>query len=175
MHDPLKAMQHANNVILIGMPASGKSTVGVILAKMMGYDFTDTDLLLQKKHGKKLTEMIRLYGIPTFLDMEAAVCEELNLTHTVIATGGSVVYRDNAMQHLKRLGTVVYLDVPLPELEKRLHNMKARGVVLEEGQSLQDLYKERCVLYQTYANLSVSEGIDSLEDTVSRVYEAVNG
>ena len=162
-----------DNIILIGMPASGKSTIGVILAKLMGYDFTDTDLLLQKKHGRKLKDLIRQYGSSSFLDMEAEVCRSLDLTNTVIATGGSVIYRDYAMQHLKSLGTVVYLEVPLPELEKRLHNMKARGVVLEEGQKLEDLYAERCVLYQAYADVVVSEGTNSLEQTVHQIYESL--
>lgn len=163
-----------NNIVLIGMPASGKSTVGVILAKLMGYDFTDTDLLLQKKHGCKLKDLIQKYGSSSFLDMEAEVCKDLDLTHTVIATGGSVVYRDYAMQHMKDLGSIVYLEVQLPELKKRLHNMKARGVVLENGQKLEDLYNERCVLYQNYADLVIPEGTDPLEKTVACVYKSLN-
>ena len=161
----------ANNIILIGMPASGKSTVGVILAKMLGLDFIDTDILIQRQEGARLEDIIDTRGIEVFLDIESDVCCSLNVSNTVIATGGSVVYRDRAMSHLKSIGKVVYLQVGIDLLESRLSDMKERGVVLKNGQTLLDLFTERTALYEHYADLTVDENDLSLEETVHLVKE----
>ena len=158
------------NIILIGMPASGKSTVGVVLAKLMGCDFIDTDLLIQRRTGLRLSEIIETQGFDAFLAAEEAACLSLCVDHSVIATGGSVVYSDVAMRHLKGLGTVVYLSVDFPTLQSRLHDVRGRGVVLRQGQSLADLYAERAPLYRDYADVTVQEGNGSLEETVQTVY-----
>ena len=161
------------NIILIGMPASGKSTVGVILAKLLGYDFIDTDLLIQRQTGLRLSEIIRSQGLDAFLAAEEAACLSLRADHSVIATGGSVIYSDAAMRHLKELGTVVFLSVDFKALQSRLHDVRGRGVVLRPGQSLVDLYAERVPLYREYADITVPEGQGSLEETVQAVYRKV--
>lgn len=161
------------NIILIGMPASGKSTVGVILAKLLGYDFIDTDLLIQRKTGLRLSEIIRSQGLDAFLAAEEAACLSLCADHRVIATGGSVIYSDAAMRHLKELGTVVFLSVDFKALQSRLHDVRGRGVVLRPGQTLVDLYAERVPLYREYADITVPEGQGSLEETVQAVYQKV--
>ena len=158
------------NIILIGMPASGKSTVGVILAKLLGYDFIDTDLLIQRQTGLRLSEIIQTQGLDAFLAAEEAACLSLYADHSVIATGGSVIYSDAAMRHLKGLGTVVYLSIDFKALQSRLHDVRGRGVVLRPGQSLVDLYGERVPLYRDYADITVQEGDGSLEETVQAVY-----
>ncbi len=169
-------MEAHENIVLIGMPTSGKSTAGVILAKILGMGFVDTDLLIQKKTKKKLSELIESESLSGFLAIEEEVCSELGITDpdllsdgSVIATGGSVVYSEKAMRHLKEIGKVVYLKIDLPTLQKRLHNAKQRGVVLRKGQSLSDLYEERTPLYEKYADLVVSEAGLNMEETVHRI------
>ncbi len=164
----------ANNIVLIGMPASGKSTVGVILAKILGMDFLDTDLLIQKRSGMRLPDLIEAKGISGFMSVEEEVCASVDVRDTVIATGGSVVYGRRAMEHLKHIGTVVYLKVGYEILMQRLHNVRQRGVVLKEGQSVSELYKERTVLYEAYADITVSEEGREIEETVTAVAEAVS-
>ena len=160
-------------VTLIGMPASGKSTVGVILAKVLGMDFVDTDLLIQRQEKARLETIIARIGNEAFLRLEGKLCAELTLDHAVIATGGSVVYSRNAMKNLKRLGPVVYLQVDYETLAGRLHDIRKRGVVLPEGTTLKELYEERCGLYEAYADITVPEGRLSLEETVELVYENI--
>ena len=145
-------MKSSKNVILIGMPGSGKSTVGVVLAKVLGYRFIDSDLEIQSQEGKRLPELIEEFGTEGFLDIEARVNASIEAERCVIATGGSVVYRDSAMQHLKEIGTVVYLKLTCEELEERLGDLRCRGVALQEGQTLQSLYEERIPLYEKYAD-----------------------
>ena len=161
------------NIILIGMPASGKSTVGVVLAKLLGCDFIDTDLLIQRRTGFRLSQIIRDRGLDAFLAEEEAACLSLRAENSVIATGGSVVYSAAAMRHLKALGTVVHLSVDFRTLQSRLHDVRGRGVVLRPGQSLADLYAERAPLYRDYADITVPEGDGSLEETVQAVYRAL--
>ena len=161
------------NIILIGMPSSGKSTVGVILAKLLGYDFIDTDLLIQRQTGLRLSEIIQSRGLDAFLAAEETACLSLCADHSVIATGGSVIYSDTAMHHLKGLGTVVFLSVDFKTLQSRLHDVRGRGVVLRPGQSLVDLYAERAPLYREYADITVPEGQRTLEETVQAVYRKV--
>ena len=132
-----------DNIILIGMPAVGKSTVGVIVAKRLGYNFVDTDLVIQEKEGKLLREIIAEVGPDGFLEVEDRINAEIEAEKTVIAPGGSVVYCENAMKHYKEIGKVVYLQVSFETINKRLRNAKSRGVVLRDGQTLKDLYEER--------------------------------
>lgn len=159
------------NIILIGMPTSGKSTVGVVLAKILGMDFLDTDLLIQRKTAKRLNEVIDAQGTEAFLKIEESVCAALAVDNTVIATGGSVVFSAAAMEHLKENGRTVYLKISLDELKKRLQDAKARGVILRDGESIEELYAEREALYDRYADAVVSEEGLSLEETVFAVRE----
>ncbi len=162
-----------DNVILIGMPGVGKSTVGVVLAKLLGYHFIDTDLVIQEKEGRLLKEIIAAEGNDGFLKIEDRINAELDAEHSVIAPGGSVVYGENAMKHFKEIGTVVYLKASYEMINERLSNLEGRGVVLKEGQTLKNLYDERCVLYEKYADLTVDEQGRSLADTARAVASLV--
>ncbi len=154
------------NIILIGMPGVGKSTIGVILAKVLGYQFLDADLLIQQQEGKLLKDIIAEVGTEGFIQVENRVNANINCDKTIIATGGSVIYGQEAMEHLKEIGTVVYLEVPFSILEKRLSDIKGRGVVLKDGQTLYDLFMERTPLYEKYADVRVSEEGLGVEETV---------
>lgn len=157
------------NIVLIGMPGCGKSTVGVLLAKALGMSFVDTDVVLQAQEKRKLQEMIDEIGIDEFLLKEQQAILSLNCHHTVIATGGSVVYGKEAMEHLHAGGTVVYIRLAYEEIEKRLSNLATRGVTLRSGQTLRDLYEERIPLYETQADVTIeADGLD-IEQTVSRI------
>jgi len=158
-----------NNIILIGMPTSGKSTIGVILAKILGYHFIDADIVIQEKEGRKLSRIIAEDGVDGFIDIENRINSEINADRTVIATGGSVVYGKEAMEHYKEIGKVVYLKVSFETLKKRLHHAKQRGVVMKDGQTLESLYEERVALYEKYADITVDEGRDSLEKVIEKV------
>ena len=162
-----------NNIILIGMPTSGKSTVGVILAKLLGMDFVDSDLIIQKKTGKKLAEIIQDEGLDGFMNIEENVCCEIDSQDTVIATGGSVVYSERTMEHFKTIGRIVYLKIDYDTLEERLHHTKQRGVVLRPGQTKKELYDERTVLYEKYADICVSEEGMGIEETVQKLGEMI--
>lgn len=153
-----------SNIILIGMPGVGKSTVGVVLAKILGYHFVDTDLVIQEKEGRLLKDIIEQEGNEGFIKIEEKINTELEAEHSVIAPGGSVVYGDKAMRHFKEIGTVVYLKASYEVINTRLSNLKGRGVVLKEGQTLKNLYDERCVLYEKYADITVDEGDRDLSD-----------
>ncbi|MBQ8868311.1 MAG: shikimate kinase [Oscillospiraceae bacterium] len=144
-----------DNIVLIGMPGAGKSTVGVLLAKRLGYRFVDTDLLIQEIEGKRLFEIMRDNGNEYFADAENRIVASLKVERSVIATGGSVVFGSDAMQNLKSLGKVVYLRVPLAELEKRVNNFETRGILMKSGQTLKDIYAERTPLYERYADLTI--------------------
>lgn len=141
-----------DNVVLIGMPGAGKSTVGVVLAKRLGYRFVDSDLVIQEKYGKLLHELIEEHGVEGFWKIENDVNASLQLHRCVIATGGSAIYGAEAMEHLRSIGTVIYLRLPYTEIEERLGDLNARGVTLRPGQSLRDLYEERVPLYGLYAH-----------------------
>lgn len=162
-----------DNIILIGMPAVGKSTVGVIVAKRLGYNFIDTDILIQEETGKLLREIIAQQGIEGFLKVEDAVNSRVNVKNTVISPGGSVVYCENAMKHYKEIGKILYLKVSYETISKRLKNAKKRGVVLRDGQTLEDLYNERVKLFEKYADITVSEDGFSLEETIDNVLQAL--
>ena len=161
------------NIILIGMPGVGKSTLGVILAKELGYQFIDSDLLIQNREGRLLREIIEQDGVDGFLAIEDQVNAALEAERSVVATGGSVVYGEAAMRHLKASGRVVYLQLPFAELQKRLGNLHNRGVVLRGGQTLQDIYTERCRLYEKYADITVNESGLDLEGTLEAVRKAL--
>ena len=157
------------NIIFIGMPASGKSTVGVVVAKRLGYGFVDTDLLIQAQEKKLLKEIIAEVGNEGFLKIENQVNRDVDVDRCVISPGGSVVYCEEAMNHYKEIGTIVYLKVPFETIDRRISNAKNRGVVLREGQTLKDLYDERTALFEKYADYTISEEGLSLEDTIDEV------
>lgn len=164
-------MEKQKNIILIGMPGVGKSTLGVVLAKVLGYQFLDSDLLIQEQENRKLSEIIEEEGYEGFQKIEDRVNASIHTLHTVIATGGSVVYCSRAMKHLRENGTVVYLHVSLRELQKRLGNLRGRGVLLKDGQTLEDLYRERTPLYEKYADIKVSEEGKDLEESLQALLE----
>ena len=156
------------------MPGSGKSTIGVILAKVLRYQFLDSDLLIQKQEKRTLSEIIEQDGMEKFKEIENRVNLSINVTDTVIAPGGSVIYCDEAMKHLKSIGKVVYLKLSLESLSKRLGNLRGRGVLLKEGQTLEDLFKERTPLYEKYADLTVNEEGKDLEESLQAVLEIIH-
>ena len=153
------------------MPGVGKSTVGVILAKVIGYQFLDADLVIQQREQRLLREIIDDVGTEGFIEIENRVNASIEASRTIIATGGSVVYGKEAMEHLKSIGTVIYLHVPFADLEKRLADIKGRGVVLREGQTLYDLYLERTPLYEKYADLEIPEEGLNVEQTVDKLID----
>ena len=162
-----------NNITLIGMPGSGKSTVGVVLAKRLGRRFVDSDLVIQERHGKLLHELITEHGVEGFWQIESNVNASLNLENSIIATGGSACYEPEGMQHLRDISTVVYLKLPYEEVEQRLGDLNARGVTLQPGQTLRDLYEERTPLYEKYADITICEDGCEIEDTIENVLEEV--
>ena len=165
----------SDNIVLIGMPASGKSTVGVILAKLLGYDFIDADLLIQRREGRLLSEIIRDVGLDGFLAVENNVCSGIEASKTVIATGGSAVYGEETMRHLREIGWIVWLDADFEAIRGRLSDIRGRGVVLREGQTLRALYDERAALYRRYADIAVPEAGQGVEATVEAVRRALEG
>lgn len=165
---------HMKNIVLIGMPGAGKSTIGVILAKVAGMNFVDADLLIQAREKRLLSRIIEEEGVDGFIAIEERVNAGIQAENSVIATGGSVVYGPKAMEHLREIGTVVYLRLPYEEISARLRNIKGRGVVLKQGQTLRDLYEERTRLYEKYAHIIVDEEGLSVEETVESTLQALN-
>lgn len=160
-----------NNLIFIGMPAVGKSTVGVVLAKRLGKKFVDTDLLIQEQENKLLREIIAEEGEEGFLKIENRVNCGVDVENAIISPGGSVVYCEDAMKHYKEIGTVVYLAVSYQTIESRIRNPQKRGVVLKPGQTLRDLYDERSKLFEKYADVTVREDGCRIEETIDAVLE----
>ncbi len=160
-----------NNYVLIGMPGAGKSTVGVVLAKRLGYRFLDSDLVIQEKTGKLLYQLIEELGEAGFLVLENEVNASLCVQKTVIATGGSAVYGKEAMEYLRRNGQIVYLKLPYEELEERLGDLHERGVVLRPGFTLRDLFTERTSLYERYADITVDCGGKSIRQVMEEIVE----
>ncbi len=160
-----------DNIILIGMPGSGKSSVGVVLAKALGKDFLDVDLVIQAREKALLQDILNERGVEAFLDVESAAVRSVDCENTVVAPGGSCVCRGEAMEHLRRLGTVVYLKLSLGEVEGRIHNLATRGIALQPGQTIADVYNYRAPLYERYAHITVEADGQSLAQTV----EAVKG
>lgn len=161
------------NVVLIGMPGCGKSTCGVIVAKMLLKNFFDTDLLIQNIEGMSLQNIIDTKGTDYFESAEESAILNLDIKGTVIATGGSVVYSKKAMEHLKKLGTVVFLNLSFGSMQKRISNFKTRGVLMKKGNSLLDMYNERLPLYQSWADVTINCDNETAEDTAQAIYDAV--
>jgi len=158
-----------DNIVLIGMPGAGKSTVGVVLAKKLGMGFTDSDLVIQDTYGRLLHELIEEHGVEGFWKIENEVNASLNPVRSIIATGGSAVYGEQAMEHLREIGLVIYLKLPFDDVAKRLGDLNARGVTLKAGQSLMDLYEERTPLYEKYADMTIECGDKMLREIVEEI------
>lgn len=162
------------NVVMVGMPGSGKSTIGVILAKSLGFDFVDTDLVICKREGKKLQEIIDTEGLERFLEIEQQVGEEISSVNSVVATGGSMILSDEAMKNLKKDGIVVYVEVPLEILKKRITNMKTRGIAFKKGETLEDIFRVRTPLYEKYADITITADENTVpEDCVNQIVERI--
>lgn len=159
----------SSNIVLIGMPGSGKSTCGVLAAKALLKNFFDTDLLLQNLEGKRLQSIINENGIEYFNEAEEKAILSLDIRGTVIATGGSVVYSEKAMAHLRSLGKIIYLRLGYEEMEKRIKNITTRGIVLKEGETLLDMYNERASLYERYADEILNCDGMTVEETVESI------
>ncbi|NLY71882.1 MAG: shikimate kinase [Clostridiales bacterium] len=161
------------NLVLIGMPACGKSTIGVVLAKTLGKAFLDTDLLIQKREGDLLQNLIDKKGMDKFLKMEEEALLSIDVNNTVIATGGSVVYSDKGMKKLSELGTIVYIELPLETIVKRINNIHSRGIAMGKGETLADLYKKRVPLYEKYADITIkAEGL-SVEGVIDQIISKI--
>lgn len=160
-----------NNIILVGMPSCGKSTVGVVLAKTMNKGFVDTDILIQQREGRTLQDIINTCGNDYFHQVEEAVLLDFDGQNYVVATGGSAIYFDRAMDKFKEDGKIVYLKVSLDTVLKRLNNIKTRGVTLAKGQTLGDLYHQRVPLYEKHADVIIEADGMSVEQVVERIIE----
>lgn len=169
-------INNTSNIILIGMPGAGKSTLGVVLAKILNYSFVDADLLIQSQCDKTLQKIIDACGPDGFIEVENEVLCTLSADQSVIATGGSAVYSDEAMKHLSSIGTVVYLQVSLKELEKRLGGLYERGVVMKDGigMSLNALYEERIPLYKKYAEVTIDIDGLSVRDAARQLVDKLS-
>lgn len=157
------------NIILIGMPGCGKSTVGVILAKTLGIGFVDTDLIIQQRENRLLQNIIDTDGIDSFLDCECEAVKSVNCDNCVIATGGSVVYREEAVKHLKENGKIIYLNVSLDEIKKRLNNISTRGIAAKKNESVDSIFMERSPLYNKYADYVLNLESSTAEETVNEI------
>lgn len=160
------------NIVLIGMPGAGKSTVGVVVAKRMGYRFVDSDLVIQETYGRLLHELIEEYGIEGFWRLENDVNASLDAERSVIATGGSVCYEEEAMERLAEKGLLVYLRISLASLQERLGDLNARGVTLRPGQTLEELYEERLPLYEKYAEITIDCEEKQLREVAAEVCDS---
>ncbi len=166
-------MNNKSNIVLIGMPGAGKSTIGVVVAKKLGYRFTDSDLVIQETFGKLLHELIAERGVEGFWALENEINASLELENTVIATGGSACYGKEAMEHLRKNGVVVYLELGYDSLTERLGDLNARGVTILPGQTLKELYEERIPLYEQYADVKVNCEGKLLREVVEEVCKQV--
>ncbi|MDD6381476.1 MAG: shikimate kinase [Lachnospiraceae bacterium] len=163
-----------DNIVLIGMPGCGKSSLGVVLAKALGYRFIDSDLLIQERENRLLSEIIEQDGLDGFKKIEEQVNASIAVSKTVIATGGSVVYGPEAMKHLEEIADIVYLKLPLEEIDSRLGDLNQRGVAVKPGQTLEDLYEERVPLYEKYADIIVDIYHMDIRNSVARVISYLN-
>lgn len=161
-----------NNIVLIGMPGSGKSTVGVMLAKKLGYDFVDTDNLISSREKTTLQKIIDEKGVESFIEIEGIVGKELNVDNTVIATGGSMVFSDDAMKNLLNNSKCVFIDVPLQEIKRRVKNIDTRGIAMEKGDTLDTLYQKRMPKYREYADITVEVKQNSrIENVANKILD----
>lgn len=158
-----------DNVILIGMPGAGKSTVGVLLAKALGYDFIDTDLIIQGRLNNRLYKIIEEHGIDYFLQAENKIVSEVSADRTVIATGGSVAFGKEAMEHLRQMGKVVYIKLGCDEIKRRVKNITTRGIVMKKDETIEDIYSERAPLYERYADITVDVENTTIEEAVEKI------
>jgi len=161
------------NYTLIGMPASGKSTIGVILAKKLGYEFIDSDIVIQRETGKKLSTLINELGIDEFLELEDRINSSINTQDTIISTGGSAIYGEKAMKHFQEIGEIVYLRINFEALNERIPDMDKRGVVHKAQQSLKDVYKERSILYKKYATIVVDLDNKTIDESIDLIYDMI--
>lgn len=157
------------NIVLVGMAGCGKSTIGVLLAKRLGMNFIDTDLLIQQKDGRLLQEIINSDGNEKFIQIENNILKELKTSNTVIATGGSAVYSEEGMSILKQNSCCVYLELSISELTKRIHNIETRGIVMQGGNTLDDVLNERQPLYEKYCDIKINCNSKSIEDCVENI------
>lgn len=162
-----------SNIVLIGMPGCGKSTIGVILAKTIGVGFVDIDLIIQQRENRLLQDIIDSDGIEAFLDCEENAVKTIDCQNTVIATGGSVVYRENSIKHLKNNGKIFYLDVPLNEIKKRLNNISTRGIAANKNDSIESIFNERESLYKKYADEIIDLTDCSVEQAVEEICKKI--
>jgi shikimate kinase len=158
-----------SNLVLIGMPGAGKSTIGVILAKRLGFDFLDTDVLIQAKRRRRLQDIIDREGLAAFCKIEEETLLALRTKRTIIATGGSVIYSEAGMDALGKTGLIVFIDVPLSELEKRIRDMNTRGMVIDPGETLAELYHRRLPLYRRWADRTVGWREETVEEVAARI------
>lgn len=166
-------MKNMDNLILIGMPSAGKSTAGVLLAKKIGYGFVDCDLMIQGEEKALLSDLIDMNGPEGYLELENRVCSGIYVSRCVVATGGSVCYCEEAMEHLRSLGTIIYLDISAEEAERRLSNLKKRGVVMRSGiHTVKELHRERVPLYEKYADIVVDCNGLTIDETVETLAAA---
>ena len=161
------------NIVLIGMPGAGKSTIGVILAKSLLFDFCDTDLSIQKETGESLCDTISKIGIDEFIRLEENVICKQELVNSVVATGGSAVYGEGAMKRLKENGVIVYLKVSPEELQGRIKNIHTRGIAMKEGTTIKALYEERAPLYERYADITIECDGRTAEESVDLIVEKI--
>lgn len=171
--ETVQALGKKNNITMIGMPGAGKSTVGVVLAKVLGYRFVDSDLEIQEQAGKLLHELIEELGDEGFLEVENRVNAALQVQHSVIATGGSAVYGKEAMGHLREISTVIYLRLSCERLMERLGDLHARGVVLKPGQTIRDLMEVRSPLYEKYADLVIDAERLNIREIVKKITDSL--
>ena len=162
-----------SNIILIGMPGCGKSTIGVILAKTIGVGFIDTDLIIQQRENRLLQDIIDSDGIEFFLDCEEKAVKTVDCNNTVIATGGSVVYREEAINHLKKNGIIFYLDVTLSEIKKRLNNISTRGIAADKNDTIENIFAEREFLYKKFADEILDLTDCNVEEAVEKICQKI--
>lgn len=162
------------NIVLIGMPGAGKTTIGNLLSKKLDMTFIDTDSLIKQKSGKSPQQIIDEKGIDEILSMEEKVVMDLNLKNFVVSTGGSVVYSSKAVNHLKSNGLIVYLKSDYPNIEKRIRNLKTRGIVFKDGQDLKGVYNERSPLYEKYADITIDCSNKNINEVLETIIESTN-
>lgn len=161
------------NIVLIGMSGAGKSTLGVLLAKALGMNYIDTDIVIQNQEDRLLPDILAEEGVSKFMEIEERVVSGLGLENSIISTGGSVIYSDKAMNFLKQDGQIIYLQLPYEELERRLGDITTRGIVIKEGQSLKDVFDDRVPLYIRYSDTILDCSNKSIEDCVSELIEII--